>query len=79
MSMIIKYMNYQSSLICIMINIFPIYFISEVRRYHVSFKVEKIYEDSLDFMPSPSVKIQITFIWGIEANIVGWCRQTFCF
>ena len=29
---------------------------------YVSFKVEHIYEDSLDSIPSPSVKIQI--IWG---------------
>ena len=32
-------------------------------------KVEKISEDSLDSISSPSVKIQIT----------GWCQQTFCY
>ena len=48
-------------------------------------KVEKIKEDRLDSIPSPSTSVKIQIIGGksllevIRQNIAGWCQQTFCF
>ena len=46
-------------------------------------KVEKIWEDSLDSIPSPSVKNsnywRESLLDVIRQNIAGWLQQTFCF
>ena len=48
-------------------------------------KVEKILEDSLDSIPSPSPSVKNQIIGGkvylrvIRQNIAGWCQQNFVF